>query len=57
MIQYIGDLKGSFLNNTEENKKVKNCKIYDARGFYSAFGNRIVGNGYENTEFYTNCKI
>jgi hypothetical protein len=46
MIQYIGDLTGSFLAPSEENKKQKNCKIYDARGYYSALGNRFVGKGY-----------
>lgn len=25
----------------------KNCKIYDARGYYAALGNMIAGKGYE----------
>ena len=31
-----------------------NCKIYDARGYYAALGNKIAGKGFENQEFY-NC--
>jgi protein tyrosine/serine phosphatase len=36
---------------------VKNCKIYDARGYYAALGNMFAGKGYEKPEFYTNCDI
>lgn len=46
MIQYIGDLSGYFLNVSEDIKKTKNCKIYDARGYYAALGNMIAGKGF-----------
>ena len=31
-----------------------NCKIYDARGYYAAFGNKLAGKGFEDSEYY-NC--
>ena len=50
MMSYIGDLTG-------EQQEVKNCKIYDARGYYAALGNMFAGKGYEKPEFYSNCQI
>lgn len=35
----------------------KENKIFDARPFSYAFGNRYKGAGYEQTEFYQNCEI
>jgi hypothetical protein len=29
-----------------------NCKVYDARGFYAALGNKLSGKGFEHTENY-----
>ena len=49
MMSYIGDLTGESLKN--KNPK-KNCKIYDARGYYAALGNMFAGKGYERPEFY-----
>lgn len=33
-----------------------NCKIYDARGYYAALGNKISGKGFETPEIY-NCEV
>ena len=33
-----------------------NCKIYDARGYYAAWGNKISGKGFETPEAY-NCEV
>ncbi len=34
-----------------------NCKIYDARNYIAALGNKFSGKGYESTEFYKNIEI
>lgn len=39
------------------NNDVINCKIYDARGYYAALGNRMAGKGFESEEFYSNCRL
>ena len=54
MMSYIGDLTGE---SSKPNMTKKNCKIYDARGYYAALGNRFAGKGYEKPEFYENCEI
>ena len=33
-----------------------NCKIYDARGYYAALGNKMAGKGYETQENY-GCEV
>lgn len=32
-------------------------KIFDARPFWNAVGNMVVGKGYENNDNYKNCEI
>lgn len=50
MLRMIGNPKiEPKSNNTlikDEISNVINCKIYDARGFYAALGNKIAGKGY-----------
>jgi len=54
MLRMIGnplqDPKSTQYKNIGEipNPPKVNCKIYDARGFYAAFGNKISGKGYES---------
>jgi hypothetical protein len=33
-----------------------NCKIFDARGYYAAWGNKIAGKGFENEQNY-HCEL
>lgn len=47
-IFYIDDIP--FVGNA-------NCKIYDARNYIAALGNKFSGKGYESTEFYRNIEI
>lgn len=55
MLRMIGnhklDPKSNYNIKIDENNNTSptvNCKIYDARGFYAAFGNKISGKGYES---------
>lgn len=52
MLRMIGnpktDPKSNHNLNKDESSNVINCKIYDARGFYAALGNKIAGKGYES---------
>ena len=44
MLRFIGD-------HQEDRKNVNGevtCKIYDARGYYAALGNKVSGKGYES---------
>ena len=34
-----------------------NLHVYDVRPFINALGNRIIGKGYENEDYYKNIKI
>ena len=44
MLRIIGNHKG---DSTNDNLSVT-CKIYDARGYYAALGNKVSGKGYES---------
>jgi hypothetical protein len=48
MIQCIDYAARSVSSKPTEKKAKLNCKIYDARGYYAALGNKIAGKGYEN---------
>jgi len=53
MLRMIGDPKLDPKSNNlsltiDEITNGINCKIYDARGFYAALGNKIAGKGYES---------
>lgn len=45
MFNYIGDLSSNGSQESPLGKK--NCKIYDARGYYAALGNMFAGKGFE----------
>ena len=53
MLRYIGNHQADLNNGGND----ITCKIYDARGYYAALGNKVSGKGYESEEFYTNCKL
>lgn len=36
---------------------IPDCKIYDARNYIAALGNKFSGKGYESSEFYKNIEI
>ena len=58
MLRVIGNHKinprGSHIHENE-NMEVKKSKIYDARGYIAALGNRLQGKGYESEENYPHC--
>lgn len=54
MIKCIHNATKQISEKFAENKNRLNCKIYDARGYYAALGNKIAGKGFENEQFY-NC--
>lgn len=45
MLKMIGNPNS---NTKGKHEKKINCKIYDARGYLAALGNRFQGKGYEN---------
>ena len=57
MLRVIGDLKYDPKTHKSENEKSKKCRIYDARNYYAAFGNKFQGKGYESLENYQNCEL
>ena len=54
MLKIIGNHQLEVNSSTDG---IINCKIYDARGYYAALGNKMSGKGYESEEFYTNCRL
>lgn len=55
MLRVIGNLK--FDPQTNSNSELIRCKIYDARGYIAAMGNRLQGKGFESVENYQNCDL
>ena len=53
MLRFIGNHAGDTTTDSDS----LTCKIYDARGYYAALGNKVSGKGYEEEEFYSNCKL
>ncbi len=55
MLRLIGnpECKDSYGNVTKE----INCHVYDCRPFTYAYGNRINGGGFENSNTYKNCNV
>lgn len=63
MLKCIGDhssnpnSKHTFYSDEGQIGGIPNCKVYDARNYIAALGNKFTGKGYESTEFYRNIQI
>lgn len=55
MIREI-DFSSQSLRKSKMKTNRVNCKIFDARGFYAALGNKLSGKGFEHSENYS-CEI
>jgi hypothetical protein len=52
MIREIGRAAHSLTEGTKTPPIHPACKVYDARGFYAALGNKLSGKGFEQAENY-----